>query len=31
MQNHIIQQKGIDRKIESIQKEILDIIEKSIL
>ena len=31
IQNHIMQQKGIDRKIESIQKEISDIIEKSIL
>lgn len=31
IQNHIIQQEGIDRKIESIHKEISDIIEKSIL
>ncbi|MFR1324135.1 MAG: hypothetical protein ACLSBL_03465, partial [Ezakiella massiliensis] len=31
IQNHIMQQKRIDRKIESIQKEISDIIEKSIL
>ena len=31
IQNHIMQQKGIDRKIESIQKEISDIIEKSII